>query len=53
MAKKKDTKPAPKAPSKAAERRVAQLKDKLTDAMRDPLTREQIVRAIRAMLQEK
>ncbi len=56
MAKKKSDKSAPKtpkAPGKAAERRVAQLRDKLTGAMRDPLTREQIVRAIRAMMQEK
>lgn len=38
---------------KGAERRVAQLRDKLTTAMKDPLTRDQIVRAIRAMMQEK
>lgn len=38
---------------KGADRRVARLRDKLTDAMQDPLTREQIVRAIRAMMQEK
>ncbi len=56
MAKKKDEKPAKnpaKASGKAAERRIAQLRDKLTGAMQDPLTREQIVRAIRAMMQEK
>jgi hypothetical protein len=34
-------------------KRVAQLRNKLTEAMQDPLTRDQIVRAIRAMLQEK
>lgn len=38
---------------KGAQRRVAQLKSKLTEAMQDPLTRDQIVRAIRAMMQEK
>ena len=55
MAKKKSDKSAPRTPKagKAAEQRVAQLRDKLTGAMRDPLTREQIVRAIRAMMQEK
>ncbi len=56
MAKKKDGKPAqspPKTSSKAAEKRVAQLKTKLAEAMQDPLTRDQIVRAIRAMMQEK
>ncbi|MBX7199074.1 MAG: hypothetical protein K1X51_06815 [Rhodospirillaceae bacterium] len=56
MAKKKSDKPAQgaaKGSDKKAERRVAQLRDKLTDAMQDPLTREQIVRAIRAMMQEK
>lgn len=58
MPKKKDGKPA-KDPAgvakadKAAARRVEQLKSKLTDAMRDPLMRDQIVRAIRAMMQEK
>jgi hypothetical protein len=36
-----------------ADRRVAQLRNKLTDAMQDPLTRDQIVRAIRALMQEK
>ena len=36
-----------------ANKRVAQLRDKLTEAMQDPLTRDQIVRAIRAMMQEK
>jgi hypothetical protein len=34
-------------------KRVTQLRDKLTEAMQDPLTRDQIVRAIRAMMQEK
>lgn len=36
-----------------ATRRVAKLRDKLTDAMQDPPTRDQIVRAIRALMQEK
>ena len=35
---------------RGAERRVAQLRNKLTDAMQDPLMRDQIVRAIRAMM---
>lgn len=58
MARKKGGKPA-KAPAgeaktdKGAARRVEQLKGKLTEAMRDPLMRDQIVRAIRAMLHEK
>lgn len=38
---------------KGAEKRVAQLRNKLTEAMQDPLMRDQIVRAIRAMMQEK
>lgn len=56
MARKKDGKPAKgqaKPTDKSAARRVAQLKGKLTKAMQDPLTRDQIVRAIRAMMQEK
>ena len=68
MAKKKDGKPTkPEATKlktakldaestktgKGAARRVAQLKGKLTEAMQDPLMRDQIVRAIRAMMQEK
>jgi hypothetical protein len=36
-----------------ANKRVTQLRDKLTEAMQDPLTRDQIVRAIRSMMQEK
>ncbi len=36
-----------------AARRVARTRDKLAEAMQDPLTRDQIVRAIRAMMQEK
>ena len=35
-----------------AARRVALLRDKLATAMDDPLTRDQIVRAIRAMMAE-
>ncbi|MHB1204508.1 MAG: hypothetical protein ACYCZX_02990 [Rhodospirillaceae bacterium] len=54
--KKKDgakPKAKPAAPKKGAEKRVAQLRNKLTEAMQDPLMRDQIVRAIRAMMQEK
>lgn len=36
----------------AARRRVSLLRHKLTKAMEDPLTRDQIVRAIRGMLNE-
>ncbi len=36
-----------------AARRVARTRDKLAEAMQDPLTRDQIVRAIRALMQEK
>lgn len=57
MPRKKDTPPkkagTPRVKGKGAEQRVAQLRDKLTTAMQDPLTRDQIVRAIRAMMQEK
>lgn len=35
-----------------ARRRVSLLRHKLTKAMEDPLTRDQIVRAIRGMLNE-
>lgn len=52
----------PKAPAAAVEtttgddseaaRRVAFLRHKLTKAMDDPLTREQIVKAIRSMMTE-
>ena len=54
--KKKDgpkTKAKPAAEKKGAEKRVAHLRNKLTEAMQDPLMRDQIVRAIRAMMQEK
>ena len=57
MAGKKKNGPKAKAPAKAAkkstDRKATQLRDKLTDAMQDPLTRDQMVRAIRAMMQEK
>ena len=60
MAKKKDDVKAKSKPKSGtekskpgAERRVAKLRDKLTEAMQDPLTRDQIVRAIRALMQEK
>ncbi len=43
----------PAAAKKGTEKRVAQLRNKLTEAMQDPLMRDQIVRAIRAMMQEK
>ena len=34
-------------------RRVALMRNKLTEAMQDPITRDQIVKAIRSMMQEK
>lgn len=37
----------------AAQRRVALLRHKLTKAMDDPLMRDQIVKAIRAMINEE
>ncbi len=45
--------PAPVPPGEneaAAQRRVALLRHKLTRAMDDPLTRDQIVKAIRSMM---
>ena len=48
-------KPAPDASAseKNAERRVAVLRNRLTQAMEDPLMRDQIVRAIRTMMTEE
>ena len=37
---------------KRAAKRVAQLRDKLANALEDPLTRDQIVKAIRAMINQ-
>jgi len=44
--------PGKKASGKGAARRVAFLRHKLTKAMDDPLTRDQIVKAIRSMMTE-
>lgn len=50
--KKQDGTPPPETEkdNAAAARRVALLRHKLTHAMEDPLTRDQIVRAIRSMV---
>lgn len=60
MAKKKPPKnesPGAQEPSREddapAQRRVALLRHKLTRAMDDPLTRDQIVKAIRSMMTEQ
>ncbi len=59
-AKQKDSRPAKVATPESdtgnernAERRVALLRNKLTQAMEDPLTRNQIVQAIRAMMRRE
>lgn len=53
MAKKdKGKAPPPAEDDKAAQRRVALLRHKLTKAMDDPLMRDQIVKAIRSMMIE-
>ncbi len=44
--------PSVEADDAAAKRRVALLRHKLTQAMGDPLMRDQIVKAIRSMLTE-
>ena len=55
MASKKPPKapPAEEESGKAAEKRVAKLRERLKKSLEDPMLRDQMVKAIRTMMDEK